>query len=41
MVCDYTGRMLAPMAMLVGVLAVGGLAFLIVLPRLGVGHRTA
>lgn len=38
MVRDYTGSTLAPMAMLAGVLAVGGLAFLIVLPRLGVGQ---
>ena len=38
MVRDYTGSTLAPMAMLAGVLAVGGLAFLIVLPRLGVGR---
>lgn len=38
MVRDQTGSTLAPMAMLAGVLAVGGLAFLIVLPRLGVGR---
>lgn len=38
MVRDATGSTLAPMAMLAGVLAVGGLAFLIVLPRLGVGR---
>ena len=41
MVRDATGSTLAPMAMLAGVLAVGGLAFLIVLPRLGVGRAPA
>lgn len=38
LVRDMTGSTLAPMAMLAGVLTLGAVAFLIALPRLGVGR---